>query len=113
MRCSRVTISGCRTVGPETVATAFGGSRRAETASDSSNRLASLSLGLSEPSAHRLATGDALHVLWACRFAMRRQLMKARVEGGTAEAASSPRCANLGLQQKGHTQSIVDCSIAR
>ena len=65
MRCSRVTISGCRTVGPETVATAFGGSRRAETASDSSNRLASLSLGLSEPSAHRLATGDALHVLSA------------------------------------------------
>jgi hypothetical protein len=34
MRCTRVTISGCRTVGSETVATAFGGSRRAETASD-------------------------------------------------------------------------------
>ena len=68
MRCSRVTISGCRTVGPETVATAFGGSRRAETASDSSNRLASLSLGLSEPSAHRLATGDALHALSAGRI---------------------------------------------
>src|SRR3984885_4985848 len=65
MRCGRVTISGCRTVGPETVATGFGGSRRAETASDSSNRLASLSLGLTEPSAHRLATGDALLVLSA------------------------------------------------
>ena len=65
MRCSRVTISGCRTVGPETVATALGGSRRAETAPDSSNRLASLSLGLSEPSAHRPATGDALDVLSA------------------------------------------------
>src|ERR1700733_4320983 len=64
-RCSRVTISGCRTVGPETVATAFGGSRRADTASNSSNRQASLSLGLSEPSAHRLATGDALHALSA------------------------------------------------
>jgi hypothetical protein len=35
MRCSHVTISGLRTVGPETVATAFGGSRRAETASNS------------------------------------------------------------------------------
>ena len=52
-------------VGPETVATVFGGSRRAETASDSSNRLASFSLGLSEPSVHRLATGDAQHVLSA------------------------------------------------
>jgi hypothetical protein len=64
---------GCRPVGPETVATAFGGSRRAETASDSSNRLASLSLGLSEPSAHRLATGDALHVLSAHRFYLERR----------------------------------------
>jgi hypothetical protein len=68
MRCSRVTISGCRPVGPETVATAFGGSRRAKAASDCSNRLASFSLGLSEPSAHRLATGDALHVLSAGRI---------------------------------------------
>jgi hypothetical protein len=68
MRCSRVTILGCRTVGPETVATAFGGSRRAETASDSSNLLASRSLGLSEPSAYRLATGDALHVLRLLRL---------------------------------------------
>jgi hypothetical protein len=68
MRCSRVTISGCRTVGPETEAAAFGGSRRAETASDSSNRLASLSLGSSELSAHRLATGDALRVQAALRI---------------------------------------------
>lgn len=44
---------------------AFGGSRRADTASDSSNRLASLGLGLSEPFAHRVANGDALHVLSA------------------------------------------------
>jgi hypothetical protein len=73
MRCSRVTISGCRTVGPETVATAFGGRRRSETASNSSNRLTSLNLGLSKPSAHRPATGDALHVLSAHRFYLERR----------------------------------------